>query len=190
MVQGSIDHTFTVLNKKTENYNENDFYIQWHDKRVKNHPFFKWVGENANLDSAMATMNCKQGGKTDFGRVCNYEAAQVDEYFKNAFGEESVWVCKIPKDHMVLALRFVMKLSDFKTSAKGRWSSFAGLHRFTNVQDAKNTILREGIKFYKQKKTTNLTTFKVNSEMNIIPEFIAGTLSWLFNSNIDSPFVE
>lgn len=135
-------------------------------------------------------MRCRIASKGDFGKICNYKPEQIDEYYKNAFGRNIIFKCQVPKNHFALNIRFVLKLDNFTTSAGGRWSVFAGLHPFKTSADAKKTIQTEGQKIYKGVKSTKLNTFNINSELNIIPQFVQGTLAWVYNSNINSTFVK
>lgn len=53
-----------------------------------------------------------------------------------------------------------------------------------------NDIIRtQGKKLSKAINQTSLNTFDINSNLNIIPEFVQGSLSWVFNSNRDSEYV-
>jgi hypothetical protein len=188
-VPGTDDHLFSVTAKKSS-YAAEDFTVGWHDVRVKKHLFFRSVGKRSNIRSVYTTLKCKKATPSIFGKVCGYSDAQVPEYFANAFGPKPAYVCKVPAGHFLLAIRFVLKLSDFSTSAGGRWSVLAGVHKFKSSSDAKKIIQKEASWIYREIKSTKLNTFDINSELNIIPEFIKGTLSWVFNSNINSNYVK
>lgn len=135
-------------------------------------------------------MRCRIASKSDFGKICNYKPEQIDEYYANAFGKNIIFKCQVPKRHFALNIRFVLKLDNFTTSAGGRWSVFAGIHKFKNSEDAKKIIQAEGKRISSGVQKTKLDTFNINSELNIIPQFVQGTLAWVYNSNANSTYVQ
>lgn len=75
-------------------------------------------------------MRCHLADKQTLGKICNIKSSQLEQEYQKRFGPDIIFTCSVPKDSFVLTLKFVEKLSDFKTSPQGTWNIFAGLHQY------------------------------------------------------------
>lgn len=58
MVPSNKHHTYKCLHKKSDaSYTKDDFSVSWHPEKL-NHPFFKWLGDEADFKGAYSKMGC------------------------------------------------------------------------------------------------------------------------------------
>jgi hypothetical protein len=77
-VPGNPIHKFKVLNPQSTKYENKHFDVTWKEEKVKIHRFFTWISKNAAFGSNFPRMKCQVANKQVFGKVCNYEPAQLD----------------------------------------------------------------------------------------------------------------
>lgn len=128
MVPGSSVHKFTVKNAQDTKYSSADFEVSWKAGAPKTQSFFKWVGSKMQFASAISTMKCQKANVNDFGRICKVDQ-DLQKTYDVAFGDYDINKCTIPDGHFVISVRFVLSLSNFKTSPGGKWSVFTGLFK-------------------------------------------------------------
>ena len=112
--------------------------------KSQEHPFWQAVYEHANFRSAFSPMRCHLVEKDALRKVCKIKSSKVDQEYEKRFGPDISFTCSVPKNSFVLTLRFVEKLSDFKTSPQGTWNIFAGLYQYKSLDEAKQIIEKEG----------------------------------------------
>jgi hypothetical protein len=97
--------------------------------------------------------------------------------------------CTVPESHFIIGVRFVNQISDFNTTAQGRWSVFTGLHHYDGPDAAREVIGREIGRLVEKISATGLNSYDIDSLLNIIPEFTKGSLSYFFNRNRNSSYI-
>lgn len=91
---------------------------------------------------------------------------------------------------MALAVNYHLKIQDFKEAPLDRWSLFAGVHKYKDLNDAKNVIQTEGKKIAQESKTSKLDTLALDSELGLTSASLQGELAKAFNDNISSNFAK
>lgn len=178
-VPGDTNYTFSVINKLfTPTYSTSDFNVTWKRQFYPSHPFFNWIGLN-NFRNEFQAMGCQIVPPSMFGNVCNYSASQVGSYYNSSFGgNDIVFKCIVPKNHFLMSVRFVPKINGWSTSAQGRWSVFRGIYKYNSTSEAKKVIKREGTKIFNKINSTKLNAYDVSTNLNILPNYTKGTLSY------------
>jgi hypothetical protein len=184
-VAGDPNYTFFVNNKLfTPNYTPQDFNItNWSTTAAPSHPFFDWIGLNG-FRNAFQTLGCDVVPVSMYGKVCGVGPSTVNSTYQAAFGPDIVFKCRVPKNHLVLNVKFVPKIDKWNTTAAGGFSIFQGLYNFSNLSEAKAIIQREGTAIVKQIQLTNLTTLDINSCLNQDPNATLSMLASEFNAHI------
>lgn len=66
--------------------------------------------------------------------------SELQDYFDNAFKNQVVKHCKVPKGYFVLSIRWGIDLPTINFFRGGKWSVFRGLYPYSNVDQAKIII--------------------------------------------------
>lgn len=89
-----------------------------------------------------------------------------------------------------MAVNYQLKIQDFKEAPLDRWSLFAGVHKYKDLNEAKNIIQTEGKKIAQEVKTSKLDTLSLDSELGLTSTCLQGELAKAFNDNISSNFAK
>lgn len=74
-------HSYSLLQNKTTNFQPADFSVAFQEDKVKNHPFFSWLGQQADFKGSFSKMLCHITDKANFGRTCNISLDNIDSDF-------------------------------------------------------------------------------------------------------------
>ncbi len=188
LVPGNKDYTFEVKTIKSGNYAESDFLVKgW--KKTPPSAFFKSVGKISNFHDSFVKLGCQLATKNDLVTICGETTAKADQTYKDHFGPDIIFKCKVPKDSLVLALEYNLKAGDIKFNHTN-WVYFSGLHQYKDLKDAKTVIETEGKKLAKQAKDDKLDCLGLDHALSFTPLATQQDLVEGFNSNSGSSFVK
>lgn len=106
-------------------------------------------------------MGCQLTDKATFGKVCNIPTATLEDAYKNAFGQDIIFKCRVPENHVAFGVEFLAKENDLKIG-DNHWSVFAGLKSFKAIDDVKKEVQDYGTKFIAEVKSSKLTVLNID----------------------------
>ncbi len=67
---------------------------------------------------------------------------------------------------------------------------FTGVHSYDTIDEVNETVKRTANYLAESIRADRLNTFDINSNLNIIPDFVKDTLAWVLSSNAQSEYVK
>lgn len=139
-IPATKEHTYSLKAAGKTKYAFDDFVVTDPKNASRNDSFLDWVGKTGNFKDNFPKMLCRVADKSVLETVCKIGKAQIDAVFTQRFGLDIIFLCKVPKKHMVLAIRSPLKVGDLQVSSSGQWSTLAGIHEYKDEADAKKII--------------------------------------------------